>query len=84
VLRAHVVADAHMREIPHSRRRRRVVGRGGKTAADLIDDQDEILCGVERTPLADKYLLDDLVCARVPGGKRIALSLAALSVPKVA
>jgi hypothetical protein len=68
VLRAHVVTDPHMREIPHPGRRRRVVRRGRKTVADLIDDDDEILVGIERTALTDIDLLHDFVGAGVPGG----------------
>jgi hypothetical protein len=56
-----------MREIPHPGRRRRVVRRGGKTIADLIDDNYEIFVGVERAALTDIHLLDDLVGAGVPG-----------------
>src|SRR5450631_1839517 len=44
------------------------VRRGGKPTANLIDDDDEILVGIERTALTDIYLLDDLVCAGIPGG----------------
>ena len=68
MLRAHVITDAHMREIPHPSRRPRVVRRGGETAADLIDDDDEILGGIECTAVADVNLLNDLVGAGVPGG----------------
>src|SRR5207249_588848 len=39
-----------------------------KTVADLIDDDDEILVGIERTAFTDIDLLDDLVGAGVPGG----------------
>ena len=55
-----------MWEIPHSSRPRRVVRRGGKTIADLIDDNDEILVGIERAALTDINLLNDLVGAGVP------------------
>src|SRR3984885_4560890 len=68
VLRAHVIPDAHMGKISHPGRWRRVVRRGGKTIADLINDDDEILAGIEGVALADIYLLHDLVCAGVPGG----------------
>ena len=57
-----------MREIPHSGRRRRIVRRGRKTVANLIDDDDEILVGIERTALTDIHLLDDFVRAGVPSG----------------
>jgi hypothetical protein len=44
------------------------VRRGGKTTADLIDDDDEILAGIEGVALADIYLLHDFVCAGIPRG----------------
>jgi len=59
-----------MREIPHSSRWRRIVRRGGKTAADLIHDDDEVFGGIERATVADINLLNDLVGARVPGGNK--------------
>ena len=67
VLRAHIVADPHMRKISHPGRCRRVVRRGGETAADLIDDEDEILLGIERAALADIDLLHDFAGAGIPG-----------------
>src|SRR6266481_5327178 len=57
-----------MWEMPHHGRRRRIVRGAGETAANLIDDNDEILVGIERTPFTDIDLLDDLVGARIPGG----------------
>src|ERR1700722_18289461 len=69
VLRAHVIPDAHMGKISHPGRWRRIVRRGGKTIADLIDYDDEILAGIEGVALADIYLLHDLVCAGVPSGE---------------
>src|ERR1700730_832684 len=57
-----------MREISHPARRRRVVRRGGKTVADLIYDNDQILLRVERAAVTDIHLLDDLVGAGIPGG----------------
>ena len=38
-----------------------------KAVAELIDDDDEILAGVERSAGAVISLLDDLVCSGVPG-----------------
>src|SRR4051794_23457883 len=62
-----VITDADMRKIPHPSRRRRVVRRGGKAVANLVDDDDEILVGIERATLPDIHLLHDLACAGVPG-----------------
>ena len=53
MLRAHVVADAHAREVGHAVRRRRVVRRGREAVADLVDDDDEVLVRIERAALAD-------------------------------
>ena len=41
--------------------------RGRQTVADLIDDDDEILVGVERPTIANENLLDDLIRSRIPG-----------------
>jgi len=83
VLRAYVVADPHMCEIQHSGRQRRVVRRGRETAADLVDDDNEILGGVERAAPPIKTCSMILFAPEYQVGTRIALSLAPLNMPKL-
>ncbi len=42
--------------------------RGGEAVADLIDDDDEILVGIERTATSRVHLLHDFARAGIPSG----------------
>src|SRR4051794_11670677 len=70
VLRTYVITDTHVREIPHACWCERVVRRGRKTVANLIDDDDEIFFGIKCAAFTYVHLLYDFVRAGVPGGNK--------------
>ena len=67
LLRAHVVANAHLGKVWARVCSGDIVGRRGETVTDLIDDDDEVPIRIEHALGANVDPLHHLVRARVPG-----------------